>query len=248
MTATLNVHLLPSLLAPDQVQGGAVAVIDVLRATTTIAHALVAGAAEVVPCDEVEEARELAHGLGGAAVLGGERHGVRIDGFHLGNSPAEYTPDVVAGKTVVFTTTNGTRAMQSCRQAKRLLLAAFVNVSRIADQLEAEENIHLLCAGTEGEITREDVLLAGMLTVDLASRLDRLIKLNDQASLAADAWRQASDEVLEGIPLAHILGDSRGGRNVRQIGMGHDIEAAARIDTLDVVPELDVTQWRIRPA
>ncbi len=248
MTVSLHVHLLPSLLAADTLTGVAVAVIDVLRATTTIAHALAAGASEVVPCREVNEARRVAEQRGETAVLGGERGGVKISGFHLGNSPAEYSPQAVAGKTVVFTTTNGTAALESCRAAKRVLLAAFVNASRIADRLEAEPAIHLLCAGTEGRITREDVLLAGMLTVDLASRLKGLARLNDEARLAADAWLQASNDVLDGFRLAEILADSHGGRHLQQIGLTRDIEDAVRIDSLDVVPELDVSRWRIRPA
>jgi 2-phosphosulfolactate phosphatase len=151
-------------------------------------------------------------------------------------------------RPIVFTTTNGTLAMQRCRQAKRVLIGAFVNISAVVAELDSEETIHLLCAGTEGRITREDVLLAGMLAVDLSSRFDGLPELNDEAQLAADGWRQASDELLDGLPLAQILACGRGGRRLQQIGMAADIEAAARIDALDIVPELNVLAWRIRPA
>jgi 2-phosphosulfolactate phosphatase len=233
------------MLAED-VRGAAVVVIDVLRAGSTIAHALAAGATEVVPCTEVDEARDLAARLGRSAVLGGEREGVQIDGFDLGNSPREYTSETVGDKTVVFTTSNGTRAMRHCRQAKRVLIGAFVNASAVVSELELEPRIHLLCAGSNGAITREDVLLAGMLTVDLSSRWEEPAVLNDEAQLAADSWRQASDAVIDGIPLAQVLAEGRGGLNLRRIGRKDDIEAAARIDLLDVVPELNVLSWRIR--
>src|ERR1041384_8191351 len=109
MSRTINVHLLPILVEPHELAGKLVVVIDVLRATTMIIHALAAGAKAVIPFLEVAGARELAERLPGQAVLGGERGGNRIAGFDLGNSPLEYTPAAVGGKTLVFTTTNGTR-------------------------------------------------------------------------------------------------------------------------------------------
>src|SRR5205823_10380648 len=138
-----------------------VVVIDVLRATTTIVHALAAGAREVVPCLEVEDARRIAAELGKAAILGGERRGLPIPGFDVGNSPAEYTRQRVGGKTVVFTTTNGTRAMQRCKFASRVLLGAFVNFSAVCRELAVVDHVALVCAGTDGHVTREDTLLAG---------------------------------------------------------------------------------------
>ena len=127
---TLKAHFLPDLTAPEKLAGGAVVVIDVLRATTVIAHALAAGARQVIPCLEVDEALRIAQTLPkGQAVLAGERDGLKIDRFDLGNSPAEFTPESVAGKTLVFTTTNGTRAMTYCRDARRVIIGAFVNGS-----------------------------------------------------------------------------------------------------------------------
>src|SRR4051812_42560200 len=108
----IDVYLLPALVEPEALSGSTVVVIDVLRATTTIVHALAAQAVEVAPFRDVEDARRLANDLGNKAVLGGERGGVPIPGFDLGNSPAEYTSERVAGKTVIFTTTNGTRALE----------------------------------------------------------------------------------------------------------------------------------------
>jgi len=248
MPREIQLHQLPELVAPDQLAGSAVVVIDVLRASTTIAHALSAGANCVIPCLEVEEARQLANQLDGPTVLGGERQGLRIDGFDLGNSPGEYTADSVGGKTVVFTTTNGTKAMMRCRQAKRVLVGSFVNYSAICRLLRPEPVVHLLCAGTDGAITREDVLAAGMMAVEISCEGDDPAQLNDQADLAADAFRTVTEELIEGTPLARVLAESQGGRNLIARGLGSDIETAAQIDSLDVVPELDLIEWRIRTA
>ncbi len=169
---SLHAHFLPDLTTPEALAGGTVVVIDVLRASTVIVHALAAGACEVIPCLEIEDAPQVAARLPqGQAILGGERGGLPIAGFDLGNSPGEYTAERVSGKTVVFTTTNGTRAMQQCRQAKRVLIGALVNASAVVAALSADDHVHLLCAGTRGEITREDVLVAGLLADRLLTTL-----------------------------------------------------------------------------
>src|SRR5690606_2289074 len=112
------------------------------------------GAREVIPCTDIAEAQRIAASFPpGEAVLGGERGGLRVEGFDLGNSPAEYTREAVGGKTVVFTTSNGTPAMESCRNAKRILLGAFVNLTPLVEVLRGEHAVHLVCAGTHGEVT-----------------------------------------------------------------------------------------------
>lgn len=241
----IDVYLLPALVEPAELAGKTLAVIDVLRATTTIIQALAAGAAEVIPCLEVDEAKSIASRLAPRAILGGERGGKQIPGFDLGNSPAEYTPERVAGKSVVFTTTNGTRAMQRGKEARRVLLAAFTNLSAICRELVDETAIALVCAGTDGHVTREDTLLAGALVNELAR--SPKCRLNDQALLAADAWSTAV-RLMTDRPLGMMLRDSRGGRNLIDIGQEHDIDLAAQIDRFDIVPELDLAAWRIRVA
>jgi 2-phosphosulfolactate phosphatase len=148
----IDVHLLPALVELDQLAGQNVVVIDVLRATTTIIYALASGAIQVIPCLEVDEARLVAAvEVPGSTVLGGERGGLPIPGFGLGNSPREYTRQRVGGKTVVFTTTNGTRALLRCKAARRVLIGAFVNHSAICRELADEADFALLCAGTDGD-------------------------------------------------------------------------------------------------
>jgi len=244
----IDVYLLPALVQSEELADRTVVVIDVLRATTTIIQALASGAIQVVPCQEIADARDLALQLPGPLLLGGERGGQQIAGFDLGNSPAEYSRDVVGGKTVIFSTTNGTRALLRCKAARRVLIGAFVNFSAVCRELAGEEQIALVCAGTDGHVTREDTLLAGAVVDDLVRSAGGgagAIRLNDQAEIAADAW-QTAVRVLTDRPLGITLRDSRGGRNLIEIGQENDIDLAAQIDKFDIVPELDLAAWRIR--
>src|SRR4051794_31619088 len=149
------VHLLPSLIPPGALKGSVAVVVDVLRATTVMVHALAAGAEAIVPCSEIAEARRIAlEHPAGSTVLGGERQGLPIEGFDLGNSPDEYTPEVCGGKTVVMTTTNGTRAILASLEAERVLVAGFVNLRATVDALSVNVlkvhalPMHIICAGT----------------------------------------------------------------------------------------------------
>lgn len=248
MPKVVNAHLLPELIDEGSLGGKQVIVIDVLRATTTIAHALAAGANCVVPCVDVDEARRVRAEFGDDARLGGERGGMRIDGFDFGNSPEEYTVATVKGKTLIFTTTNGTRAMKSAVGAYRVLLAAFVNLSAVCDKIVNEERVEIICAGTNRQITREDVLLAGAITEQLIRDMDDPA-LNDQATIALDSWRRFSLELVENkVPLQESLRNSCGARNLIEIGLERDIEIAAQLDKMEVVPELDLARWRITSA
>jgi 2-phosphosulfolactate phosphatase len=256
MTQVLNVFALPKLVAPDEFAGGTVVVIDVLRASTTIVYALEAGAKEVLPCLEVRDARSVAADLAREdAVLGGERKGLPIEGFDLGNSPSEYAAYRVGGRTVVFTTTNGTRAMLHCTQAARVLIGAFVNASAVFEALIGAEQVHLLCAGTRGQMSDDDILLAGLLVDRLQSRGGMVYKLNAQALTARERWLASfalpyalGAEPLAPELLATQLRKTPGGRNLVAVGLEDDILAASRIDLFSAVPEMDPATLRIRLA
>lgn len=253
MAPLLNVYALPRLVSPEEMAGGTVVVIDVLRASTAIVHAMAAGARQVIPCVEVDEARRIAAGFApGEAVLGGERNGLRIDGFDLGNSPSEYTPQTVEGRTLVFTTTNGTRAMAVCGKAARVLIGAFVNAGAVYQRLAGQERIHLVCSGTRGEVGRDDVLMAGLLVERLQRSGGLPYALNAQALTARENWVSSfaapiavGAEPMDPELLAGELRKSPGGQNLLGIGLDEDILAAAQLDRFDCVPELDPQTMRI---
>ena len=245
----INVHLLPGLVHPHDLAGNWVVVVDVLRASTTLAAAIQAGVAKVVPCLEVAEARQLAdqHRASGAdVVLGGERGGRPIAGFDLGNSPTEYTASRVAGRTAIFTTTNGTKAMMRCVGAGRVLIGSFANLTAVVSAIEAARprRTDVLCAGTDGEVSWEDVLFAGALVAELRNVGFSLA--NDGSVIAETAWRQVNREPLGTNGLAEAFRCGRGGRNLLAIGKGPDLEWAAKLDRFSIVPELDLSDWSIR--
>lgn len=253
MSYVLNVHALPSVSTPEELRDSTVVVIDVLRASTTMAFALEAGAKEIIPCMEIADARRIAAEFGaGEVVLGGERGGTRIEGFDLGNSPSEYVVESVAGRTLVFTTTNGTRALLHCRQAKRVLIGAFVNVSAVLKELAGVERIDLVCAGTDGQYSRDDILLAGLLVQRLQQMTGHPFQLNVQALTSRENWVSTfavpyatGAELLPAELLARQLRSSLGGQNLLAIGLESDILTASELDRCQVVPELDLKSFRV---
>ncbi len=246
MQQEIRVHFLPVLVEPSALAGRTVVIVDILRATTTILHALAAGAVEVRAVEEIEEARDLAKTLKTPYLLGGERGGIKIEGFDLGNSPEEYGGPNVGGKTVIFTTTNGTKAMKHARLAGKCFVGAFVGFSALCRAIQQAPRIDILCAGTDNQVTREDVLFAGAVVDDLGLAKGVTIQLNDQAAIALDAWRAAKAEWQTPRLLLDRLRASLGGRNVIEIGQERDIEIAAEIDKLDVVGVLDAANGLIR--
>lgn len=233
------VHSLPGLVPTGALGGGVAVVIDVLRATTMMVHALSAGCVAVIPCREIDEARRVAAAFpAGEALLAGERHGVPIDGFDLGNSPRSCTPEVCRGKTLVMTTTNGTRAILACLDADRVLIGAFPNFAATAQLLHPEgRRIHLVCAGTEGAISYEDSLLAGAFARHLKDMGGTL--MNDEAEIVSGLWSKVDeaiwlnpgDRVREKTPLVRYLRRGRGGRRVTELGLSDDIDAAAELNS-----------------
>jgi 2-phosphosulfolactate phosphatase len=228
----VQVHFLPELVPQGRLNGAAAVVIDVLRASTTIVHALAAGCLAVRPCAEVDEAQKLAGTLpAGKVLLGGERGGQPLPGFDLGNSPREYTARRCKGMTLVLTTSNGTRALLRAAEAERVLVAAFVNFSAICEQLRLEARpLHIVCAGGEGEPCLEDTLLAGALVDFLCEELE--VHLNDSARLAWDCFENHG-RILKG-----ALEVCRHGVHLRTLGFATDIAAAAEVDHFALVPEL----------
>jgi 2-phosphosulfolactate phosphatase len=228
----VSVHLVPELAAPGRLRGGLAVVVDVLRATTTIVHALAAGCVMVRPCALVEEARQLADSLpAGKVLLAGERGGKPLPGFDLGNSPQEFTPRRCKGTTLVLTTSNGTPALIRAAEADRALAAAFVNFSAACEQIRLDDRpVHVICAGKDGEPCLEDMLLAGALVDFLCDETE--VDLNDSARLAWDCFEN------HGRILTGALEISKGGAGLRSLGYAADIAVAAEVDRFALVPEL----------
>jgi 2-phosphosulfolactate phosphatase len=179
-------------------------------------------------------------------LLGGERGGLTISGFDLGNSPDEYSSSRVGGRRVVFTTTNGTRALIRARQARRVLVAALANVGAVAKVLRAESGaVHIVCAGTDGAVTLEDVLCAGAIARRLIGSGPEFDGRDDATQMVLNLYQscgQNCDRVLE------LLRSSRGGRNLIECGLDADIAWCAKEDRFYIVPELFQADWQVRVA
>lgn len=231
----IDVAFGPTALAPGELAGRTVFVVDVLRATTTICAALHAGARGVIPVASSDEALRLAQSLDKAdTLLAGERHCQPIPGFHLGNSPREMTPERVAGKTLVMSTTNGTGALLATAGAAAVHVAAGVNLTvaaaRAAEALAAGGEFAVLCAAREHAFSLDDAYAAGMLI--LAAIGGRRIRkgLNDGSLVAVDLARRYGNR------FGRPLGISAAGRQLRSLGYADDITHAASVDRHPVLP------------
>jgi len=211
--------------------GRAVAVIDVIRATTTITMALHHGCAGVIPVRTLSEARAVAQRLGGGALLAGERRADKAVGFELGNSPAEYRRERVEGRVVVLTTTNGTRAFQAAAGAQAIIACSFLNVAAAARWLTGTGlDILIVCAGTHGRFCLEDAVGSGMLIDRLLGISTRALELSDAARASHQLFTTYRDD------LPGMLRDCEWGKEIIRKGFGVDLEICAQVDLTDIVP------------
>jgi 2-phosphosulfolactate phosphatase len=241
----LAAHIHMHDVAPADLAGCVVIVIDAIRASVTICKALHAGACAVVPVLTAEDARERARGFAQPrnVLLGGERGGVLIEGFDIDNSPFSYTPERVEGKTIVFTTSNGTAGLLHARQAHRVLVGCFSNLSALCERVAEEERpVHILCSGTRDNVSLDDCLPAGAMVEKLVAAGRNLVP-DDAARLCLAAWRSLSHEAGA---ISRAMRESRGGRNLVRIGLESDVDFCAIIDSLPIVPEFDPATGVIR--
>ena len=230
----IDVHLTGSTTGQQDLHDRVVLVIDVLRASTSIAAALANGARAVIPFEGVDDAIMRARSLEQSDVLlAGERKMAPIPGFPLGNSPREFTADVVTGKTIVMTTTNGTAALYHANGAGEVLVGAFANygviLARLRAAARADKSITIICAGTNGRFALEDAICAGRFVRGVARRGIQP-QLGDAANVAAMIDRRM------GADLPAVLRDSEHGRALIDAGRGEDVTYCATLDSHPVIP------------
>ncbi len=211
--------------AKPPVTGRAAVVLDILRASSTMVTALANGAREIVLAATPDEARAHAAKLpAGSFALGGERHGVRLEGFDFGNSPREYSRDAVHGKTIVFTTTNGTEALRGCARegATSIWVGSLLNARAIAQAIQdSGTDAVLVGAGTEGTQGTDDAYGAGAI---IAAALELgAWELDDSATLALNHFHARKPDGTS-LNALEVLRASQGGRNLIRIGLGADLE------------------------
>jgi 2-phosphosulfolactate phosphatase len=236
----LDVILTPAelpRLSKRDLNGTACVVFDVLRATSAFVTALNNGAAAIIPVGEISEALEMKRKRP-RVLTAGERHGVKIRAkgkeFDFGNSPREFAPEKVRGRTIVSTTTNGTRALRACAGAKMVLAAAFLNLSATATFLLGSrcDNVLIICAGTGENTALEDVLAAGALCDALAHHKKPRV-LSDSARVALAAFRQSKSD------LAGTICESENARRLLTMPeLREDVEFCLRQDVFNLVARM----------
>lgn len=192
---TLHTSLSPSLLNLYDVSNSIVVIIDVLRATSTIATALYNGARSVIPVDSVSRCIELGKQIDG--ITAGERDGKIAEGLEHGNSPFEYPKDFIEGKTLVLTTTNGTRLLQMAldKNAEEIITGSFSNLSSVCNHLIKEKkNVILGCAAWKDKVNIEDTLFAGA----VISAIRKNFSINCDSSHMAEAMYEKAKKDLFG--------------------------------------------------
>ncbi|MGI6359143.1 MAG: 2-phosphosulfolactate phosphatase [Bacillota bacterium] len=205
-----------------------VVVIDVLRASTTILAALECHIPWLIPVATLEEAQSLHQSLRGQCYLGGERHRVRPQGFDFGNSPLEYRR-IEQPLPVVYTTSNGTRALKQVQAGRRVLVGSLRNAAALAAVLCQEaQPVLLVCSGTRGQVAAEDVFCAGALIKEMQSRV--AIEVTDAAQIALFSYLQVACD------LPSALLRTASGQGLTKLGMGADVRYAAEHNVSRLVP------------
>ena len=227
----LNVFLSPVTVDELYFTGKTTVVIDVLRATSTIVTAINNGAKEVVPVASVEFAVKVSGGMfGGQILLGGERNTKKIEGFALGNSPFEYSKEIVEGKTIVFYTTNGTKSIAKAKYSENLYTCSFLNISAVAKHLiTLNTDVEIVCAGRNNYFSIEDSVCAGML-ISKISKVKTDSYLNDSGAAVLTLYEKY------GANLIKMMRESDHGKILLENGFEADLEYCSSIDILDDIP------------
>ena len=233
MPSSIDVVFTPALLPFSNLSGKTVVVADILRATTTIAVALANGARDIIPVVTPADAFNFAKRAPNV-LIGGERKGVKVKGFDHGNSPREYTKSVVAGRSIVLTTTNGTRTLNACQSAGRVLVGCFLNLRAVVNYLgNVASAVAIACAGREGSFCLEDAVFAGACVEALrcdAEEAMRDLPLTDAAEAAQILYRAHCGDLIG------MMKNCYHGKTLAGIGLEADLEFCAQTNIIDVVP------------
>lgn len=222
----LRVCFTPALLPFHSLEGSIVVVIDIFRATSSICYGIANGARAIIPVPSVEQCAAY---RGRGYLLAAERNGQKVDGFDLGNSPFSYQTEAVKGKTIVLTTTNGTKAIDQAQGAHQIIIGSFLNLSAIVDYLsEQSRDVLLLCAGWKNHFCLEDSLFAGAVVHHLRPR--GAFSLDDSSRTAEDLYTLARPD------MAGYLSTSSHALRLKNLNIQKDIDFCLQVDLFSQIP------------
>lgn len=226
----LQVCLTPALLPIYKVEDYIVVIIDIFRATSSICYGIDNGAEAIIPVAQVEECAAYRE-KGTDYLLAAERDGQVVEGFDFGNSPFSYTAEKVAGKTIVLTTTNGTHALHLSRQAKKVVIGSFLNLTSLSNWLKDQhENILLVCAGWKNNFNLEDTLFAGAVVHQIKDQGN--YKTDDSAIAAYDLFTLAQNDI------PAYLSKTSHSERLKKLGIEEDIAFCLNVDLTTAIPVL----------
>ncbi|NFE80400.1 2-phosphosulfolactate phosphatase family protein [Clostridium sporogenes] len=207
-----------------------IVVIDILRATSVITTAIDNGCKKVIPVLTVEEAKDIAQNSKDNIILGGERNALKIDGFNFSNSPLEYTKKYVEGKTVVLSTTNGTRAINNSFNAKTILISALINSKATAKAIDKlNEDLVIINSGTNGQFSIDDFICSGYL-IDCLYNIRKDLELSDIAKTAYYIYTNNKD-------IGSFVQKATHYNRLKSLNLEKDLEYCFQKDIIDIVPQ-----------
>ncbi len=226
----------------EKLKDKVVVIIDVLRATSVMVTALNNGCKNVIPVREVEEAMSLAEQDRENNLLGGERDGIKIEGFHFSNSPLDYTKEAVEGKTLIMTTTNGTRAIKNSEGADMILIAAMINGRAVAEKLmELKKDVVFVNAGTYGQFSMDDFITCGYIVSCMKETLEYKgdhISLSDIA-ITAQYIYEANPDIFSFVEKADHY------KRLQRLNCNEDLTYCFTKDIVDIVPMYEANELKI---
>ena len=228
----LETLFIPEEIKNTELVGKLVVIIDVLRASSTIVTALANGCRGFIPILSPGQVKEKAQQFEKERILlGGEREGIKIEDFDLGNSPGEYKREVVKDKTIIFSTTNGVKTLEMAKGAYRIIIGSFLNLQAVCNYCtNYQGDILIICAGKEGKFSLEDTACAGMMINSLRDVFPGGHHEVDANLTARLLYEKFGNNIME------ILRKSQHGRYLESIGLVEDLKFCSQLDFFHIVP------------
>ena len=228
----LEILFIPEEIKNIELADKLIVMIDVLRASSTIVTALANGCRGFIPILSPNQVKKKAEQFEKERVLlGGEREGIKIKGFDLGNSPREYKREAVKDKTIIFSTTNGVKTLEMVKGAYRIIIGSFLNLQAVCNYCtNYKGDILIICAGKEGRFSLEDTACAGMIINSLRDVFPGVCQEADANLTAQLLYVKFGNNILE------ILRKSQHGRYLESIGLGEDLKFCSQLDLFHIVP------------
>lgn len=218
-------------IKPEKFKDRIVVVIDVLRATSVMVTALNNGCNKIIPVKEIEEAIDIASKDRNKYLLGGERGGIKIDKFDFSNSPLDYTEDIVKGKSLIMTTTNGTRAIKNSEEAEKIFIGALINGRVVAEKLaKLNKDVTFVNAGTDGEFSMDDFITSGYIINCLRDIMKNHCSLTDIAKTSEYVY-------INNPSIISFVKDALHYKRMKELRYNEDLRYCLSKDLINIVPE-----------